>query len=173
MEEPRPPTCRPVSVTQVDASGFLRSVKEELGRDVARSADRAGLDPRQTVANIFFIESLCGRRTQLADVSASTLEHFHFGFTISASRETVNDLLIYAAENSLQISVATEKTFLVLTGNLENWRRFIIDCDVSFECRTIMNMLFSFFEMAHLEDLWSAFSKQSLEDGTFQWKKKK
>lgn len=158
----------PMSVTTIDWTVFLNILKKIFNRSLTTNLDTKKLAVGDLSS---FIMILGGIRNPNADPlillreAGPLLRHISAGFVVLGFN--VDDL---AYSTDLKI-VKTEK-LSVVSGNLEEWRTAIINCNKTVEQREFFNKCLSHFEKVGLGQLWSYYSKVDLNDATYKLESK-
>lgn len=162
----------PIFRTSVDWQTLTSLASQELRRPVAGSVDRAKLSPKSPVALISVLESIArGVNSSIEDrvrfAIPSTLDHLHFGFLITERENVLNQIM---ALTSRSLSLTLNGHLAIISGTLKEWRSVVVlglSHNVSEEVRIIFGEIFFYFEGVGLRDLWSEYSKKSVEDRSF------
>ncbi len=104
---------------------------------------------------------------QTLQTPGDLLDHLHFSFLISGSKEFFFRLLELTT-----LSVIYTKEEAIVSGTLTQWRRAVINClevvyKPTIEMREIFNECMRFFDILGLQTIFYNYHKKGLKDGTF------
>lgn len=98
--------------------------------------------------------------------------HFHYSFAVISTPGLFEDVLLLNTGLAMTLAYKDfDKPVYVLSGDLATWRDAMsVGCSESntTDVRTVFNKLSLWFEKIGLGEVWSAYHRTTLKDGTFR-----
>ena len=136
-----------------DWRSIIDSHTEAMGVSPTRRLDSTGVT----------VESPLSFSTVFGD---KALDHAMYSYAVVSDDVDIFTLGLYI----IRIPKRRDN-YLIITGTLRQWRDAVLyGCidDISFECRTIMNLVYMHLSKAGCKSLWSGYSTIKLQDGTIK-----
>lgn len=166
----------PLAYTQVDWKILIQSSQKALGLSPTRGLDSAGIkiDDHQAYLATLGFDNKPLEQLRSGGWDGS-FKHVHFSFVTVASLETIASLSGIISVLYRIIDFKTDDSYAIYTGDMEQWRNLIIKyaiVDATIELRGTACRIMNYLENLGFKDLWSEYTKQSLNDKTFILKRR-
>jgi hypothetical protein len=155
----------PLAITQVEWSIFIDTCQRVLGISPTRGIDACHLDLKDPASYLACL-NMENKPLDALRARGSWFQHFSITFVMVLDVEGVlqlaNTPLHFYWKHGKRRELLT-----VVSGNMDEWYRAIVDGTGTYELRLIMNLVLARLEQAGFREIFSSFQKQTLTDGTF------